>query len=129
MSAGQIILYIFIALTAYLILKRFWLLKTIKHYSPSELSRKLKNSREIILVDVRTGDERKAQSIKNSLHIPLAEINSRMDELKKYKDKEIVCYCRTGNRSLSAASKLKKNGFNVANLKGGIIQWSSEGLK
>jgi rhodanese-related sulfurtransferase len=129
MSAGQIILYLFIALTAYLVLKKFWLLKTIKHYSPSELSKKLKNTREVILVDVRTSDERKAQSIKNSLHIPLAEITARMDELKKYKGKEIICYCRTGNRSLSAASKLKKNDFNVANLKGGILQWKAEGLR
>jgi rhodanese-related sulfurtransferase len=129
MNAGQIILYFFIALTAYLVLKKFWLLKTIKHYSPAELSKKIKNSREVILLDVRRGDERKVQSIKNSLHIPLAEITSRLDELKKYKDREIVCYCRTGNRSLSAASKLKKNDFNVANLKGGIIQWKAEGLR
>jgi len=69
------------------------------------------------------------QSITKSIHIPLAEISSRVDELDKFRNQEIICYCKTGIRSLSAASKLKKNGFNAANLKGGIGQWNSEGLK
>jgi rhodanese-related sulfurtransferase len=49
--------------------------------------------------------------------------------MKKFKDAEIICYCRTGNRSLNAAAKLKKLGFNAANLKGGIIRWNAAGLK
>ena len=81
------------------------------------------------MLDVRTLKERKAQSIKKSIHIPLAEINSRVDELNKFRNHEIICYCKAGIRSLSAASKLKKNGFNTANLKGGIVQWSLEILK
>jgi len=54
----------------------------------------------------------------------LYELGTRSDELLKYKDKEIICYCRSGNRSLTAAAKLKKKGFNSANLKGGIIRWN-----
>jgi len=82
-----------------------------------------------MLLDVRTFKERKALSIKKSVHIPLAEINSHVDELNKFRNHEIICYCKAGIRSLSAASKLKKNGFDTANLKGGIVQWNSEGLK
>ncbi|MCH7963754.1 MAG: rhodanese-like domain-containing protein [Bacteroidetes bacterium] len=109
--------------------KGIWLAKTIKHYTPTEASEKLRNSRSVLLLDVKTLKERKAQSIKKSIHIPLAEISSRVDELNKFRNQEIICYCKTGIRSLSAASKLKRNGFNSANLRGGIVQWNSEGLK
>lgn len=129
MNSGQIILYLFIALALYLLIKRIWMAKTIKHYTPTEAFEKLRSSRSVMLLDVRTLKERKAQSIKKSIHIPLAEISSRVDELDKFRNQEIICYCKTGIRSLSAASKLKKNGFKAANLKGGIGQWNSEGLK
>ena len=129
MNPEQIFLYLFIALAIYLLIKRIWMVKNIKHYTPAEVSEKLKNSRSVLLLDVRTLKERKAQSIKKSVHIPLAEINSRVDELNKFRNHEIICYCKAGIRSLSAASKLKKNGFNSANLKGGIVQWSLEVLK
>jgi rhodanese-related sulfurtransferase len=129
MNPGQIILYLFISLALYLLIKRIWLVKTIKHYTPTEVSEKLRNSRSVLLLDVRTLKERRAQSIKKSIHIPLAEISSRVDELNKFRNHEIICYCKAGIRSLSAASKLKKNGFNSANLKGGIVQWSLEVLK
>lgn len=129
MNPGQIILYLFIALAFFLLIKRIWLVKTVKHYTPTEAFEKLRNSRSVVLLDVRTLKERKAQSIKKSVHIPLTEISSRLDELNKFRNHEIICYCKAGIRSLSAASKLKKNGFKVANLKGGIVQWSSEGLK
>jgi rhodanese-related sulfurtransferase len=126
MNSGQIILYLFIVISLYLLIKRIWLAKTIKHYTPTEASEKLRNSSGIVLLDVRTLKERKAQSIKNSVHIPLAEINSRVEELNKFRNHEIICYCKAGMRSLSAASKLKKIGFNSANLKGGIVQWGLE---
>ncbi len=126
MNPGQIILYLFISLALYLLIKRIWLAKTIKHYTPTEASAMLTNSRSVLLLDVRTLKERQAQSIKKSIHIPLAEISSRVDELNKFRNHEIICYCKAGIRSLSAASKLKKNGFNSANLKGGIVQWSLE---
>lgn len=129
MNSGQIILSLFIDLALYLLIKRIWIVKNIKHYTPTEASEKLRNSNGVLLLDVRTLKERKAQSIKKPVRIPLAEISSRVDELNKFRNHEIICYCKAGIRSLSAASKLKKNGFNVANLMGGIVQWSSEGLK
>lgn len=129
METGQIIIYAIIALIGIQILRRMFLLKSIKQYSPVELSQRMKNSREVVLLDVRTPAERKSQSIKNSLHIPLAQLTSRVDELTKYKNKEIVCCCQTGSRSISAASKLKKQGFTTANLKGGMVRWNAAGLR
>ena len=88
-----------------------------------ETNGKLKN-RSILLLDVRTDAERKARNIKGSIHIPLNQLRRRAEELRKYKDKEIVCYCRSGNRSLNAALILQRQGFNAANLSGGINHWN-----
>jgi len=86
-------------------------------------------NKNVILLDVRNNSERSGQNIKDSVHIPLKELSSRSNELVKFQDKEIVCYCATGSRSLSAASRLKRNGFKTANLKGGMLQWNTAGLR
>ncbi len=124
MNFFQIILILIAGLIVYNFVKRFLLTKSIKQYSASEANETIKKSRNAVLLDVRTSSERSAQQIKGSIHIPLNELRNRSDELKKFKDKEIICYCRTGNRSLNAASMLKKQGFNSANLKGGIVSWN-----
>ena len=129
MAAVQITLYIIIAFLVFKIVKKMVLARSIKHYSPGELSGEYKNNRNILILDVRNKDERNTRLIKGSIHIPLAQLKARAGELMKFKEKEIVCYCRSGNRSLTAAALLKKEGFKVANLKGGIVQWNLAGLK
>ncbi len=124
MNLFQITLIIIAGLVAYNFIKRFLLTKSIKQYSAIEANDAVKKNRNAVLLDVRTSSERSAQQIKGSIHIPLNELRNRSNELKKYKDKEIICYCRTGNRSINAASILKKHGFNTANLKGGIVSWN-----
>ena len=123
MTPSQIIIYILLALILFTVIKKAINKSKVKHYNADEINNKMKN-RSVLLLDVRTESERKARHIKGSLHIPLNQLNSRAEELKKFKDKEIVCYCRSGNRSLSAALLLQKNGYNAANLKGGISAWN-----
>ena len=129
MTTEQILLYALIALIAFYVVRKILMIKSIKHYSAQEASLKVKKERNVILLDVRSDTERKQGSIRGSFHIPITSIASSLNELKKFKDAEIICYCRTGNRSLNAASKLKKLGFNASNLKGGIIRWNAAGLK
>lgn len=123
MSTTQILIYILIALIVLSVVRKAINKRKIKHYNPEEANIKLKN-RSILLLDVRTDAERKARNIKGSIHIPLNQLSRRAEELKKFKDKEIVCYCRSGNRSLNAALILQRQGFNVANLSGGISHWN-----
>lgn len=123
MSASQIILYFLIAIIILSVIKKELNKRKVKHYNAEEVNDKMKN-RRVLLLDVRTESERKAGYIKGSLHIPLNQLSRRAGELKKYNDKEIVCYCRSGNRSLTAALLLQKNGFNAANLRGGISVWN-----
>jgi rhodanese-related sulfurtransferase len=72
---------------------------------------------DAVLLDVRTKKERDAGTIAGSVHIPLAELRERMEELPK--DKEIVVFCRNGKRSYTAERMLKQKGYNAKNLSGG----------
>jgi rhodanese-related sulfurtransferase len=56
-------------------------------------------------------------------------LNRSFEDIRKFKDKEIICYCRSGNRSLSAAILLQKKGINAANLIGGITAWKFQKQK
>ncbi|MEK9136600.1 MAG: rhodanese-like domain-containing protein [Bacteroidota bacterium] len=127
MTTSQVIVYALLALVILLYFKKWLLTRSLTHYSPGEVAERMKNSS--ILLDVRTSAERQRQNIKGSLHIPLHELGRRIDELSKHKNKEIICYCASGNRSVSAAAKLKKFGFTVANMKGGIAEWNSVGFR
>ena len=129
MTTEQILLYALIALIVFYVVRKILMIKSIKHYSAQEASLKVKKERNVVFLDVRTDTERKQGSIRGSFHIPITSITSSLNELKKFKDAEIICYCRTGNRSLNAAAKLKKLGFNASNLKGGMIRWNAAGLK
>jgi rhodanese-related sulfurtransferase len=129
MTTEQIFLYALITLIAFYVVRKILMIKSIKHYSAQEASLKVKKERNVVFLDVRSDTERKQGSIRGSFHIPITSITSSLNELKKFKDAEIICYCRTGNRSLNAAAKLKKLGFNASNLKGGIIRWNAAGLK
>jgi rhodanese-related sulfurtransferase len=129
MTTEQILLYALIALIVFYVIRKILMIKSIKHYSAQEASQKVKKERNVVFLDVRTDTERKQGSIRGSFHIPITSIANSETELKKFKGAEIICYCRTGNRSLNAAAKLKKLGFNAANLKGGIIRWNAAGLK
>jgi rhodanese-related sulfurtransferase len=129
MTTGQIFLYAFIALIIFYIGKKIYLIKTIKQYTPADALAKVKKERNVVFLDVRTEKERKQSVIKGSYHIPVTNIQDSEQELKKFKDAEIICYCHTGNRSLTAASKLRKMGFNASNLSGGMVRWNAAGLK
>ncbi len=124
MSATQIVLYLILALVAVVYLRRFILARSIRHYEPEEASERSSGSGSAVLLDVRTNSERQAHHIRGSLHVPLNELTRRIDELKKYRNREVICYCRSGNRSLTAAAMLRKHGFTTANMRGGIQQWN-----
>ena len=80
-----------------------------------------------LLLDVREPDEWETVHVPGSRHIPLGEIDQRLDELPRHR--EIVVICRSGRRSAKAQDAIESAGFApVANLAGGIIAWEEEGL-
>ncbi|CUT02710.1 rhodanese-like domain-containing protein [Candidatus Chrysopegis kryptomonas] len=105
--------------------------KTYVDITPVQAFEKLKKDKNVLLLDVRTREEFGAEHINGALNIPVQELENRLGELGKYKNFEIVVYCRSGNRSKRASEILVKNGFKkVYNLVGGIIEWKNKlGLK
>jgi len=81
---------------------------------------------DVQLVDVRTPEEREAGRIpSDTAHIPFEELHARAAELEK--DRPIVFYCRSGDRSAVAAEAFEASGFDAASLAGGILAWKEGG--
>lgn len=82
-----------------------------------------------LVIDVREPDElaELAYDVKNIKNIPLGELESRLAEVPK--DKQVIVVCKKGGRSSQAYELLKARGFeNVANMEGGMDDWSDKGL-
>ncbi|WP_298955733.1 rhodanese-like domain-containing protein [uncultured Campylobacter sp.] len=79
-----------------------------------------------LVIDVRSADEYAAGHVKHAINIPLGELESRLDEINDYKDKNVVLYCNTGNRSGKALDLLKQKGFNVLMNAPGVKQYDYE---
>jgi len=60
--------------------------------------------------------------------LPLGKIKDfDIDSIESLKDKEVIFYCRSGNRSGQAAMMLESMGFtNVKNLVGGMLAWQEK---
>ncbi len=86
----------------------------------------LLNNDAYYFLDVRTTEEHKIKSIPDTDCIPVQEIEKRIVELDKYRDKKIIVYCRSGNRSGTATKILNENGFNAYNMLGGMNGWKGE---
>ena len=75
------------------------------------------------LLDVRRADERAKGFIPGSVHIPLDQIRSRLNELPR--DREIIAYCQSGQRSYFTSRILLQHGFRVRNLSGSYRTWKA----
>jgi len=82
------------------------------------------NREHATVLDVRNASEFSAGHITDAINIPLAELESRLAEISRYKDKPLLVNCQGGVRSTSACGILKKNGFTrIHNLQGGVNAW------
>ncbi|GEM81975.1 rhodanese-like domain-containing protein [Meiothermus hypogaeus] len=92
--------------------------------SPAEAYEKAKTG--ALILDVRTPLERKEAKIPGSQSLPLDKLALEWEKLPR--NKEIICQCRSGSRSASAARFLAGKGFQVYNLVGGLEAWKRHKL-
>lgn len=132
MSTSNIILAVLVvAAVLFFLYQKGYILADFKNVSPKEAYQIIKNNKkDVVIIDVRTPSEVKTDGkIPNSILIPLGNLGEGIDKIKKYKDKKVIVYCRSGNRSASASRFLTSIGFKeVYNLQGGINKWKKEGL-
>ena len=87
------------------------------------------NREDAVVIDVREAGEFASGHLLNARHIPLGELDKRIGELDKLKNKPVILSCQSGSRSASARSILQKAGFaSVHNLEGGIAAWEQAGM-
>ena len=93
--------------------------------SPDEFVARCKEGWQPFFLDVRRPEEEAIVSLPDTdLRVEHGEILSHLSEIPR--DRDIVVYCRTGQRSMMVAFALKQSGFtgNVLNLAGGVHAWS-----
>jgi len=98
----------------------------MEEITSTELKQRLDNGDDIQIVDVREDSELAISRLPDSIHIPLAQVLSRMNEIDP--TRETVVHCKMGGRSARAIEALQRSGYTgkLINLKGGIIGWSNE---
>ena len=80
---------------------------------------------EAVVLDVREAAELAEGRIPGSTHIPLGQLPARVFELDRARP--VITVCRSGGRSARAAQFLAGQGYEVANLDGGMTRWIGEG--
>lgn len=80
---------------------------------------------DITILDVRQPGEYEGEHIPGAKLIPIADLNSRINELDP--EKPTLVYCAVGGRSRVAAQMLAGKDFSrILNLTGGIKAWNGE---
>jgi rhodanese-related sulfurtransferase len=115
-------------------MKKFLLMLAVllagKVFAYTDLSaeefKKLMKEKDVVILDVRTPEEYdKDGHIKGANLIPVQVF--RYIYLPGLRDKKVLVYCRSGNRSVVASKILEQMGVKkVFNLKGGILEWKSK---
>lgn len=84
---------------------------------------------DYIILDVRTDEEFESGHIDGAILVPDYEIEEKVEDVVKDKNKTVLIYCRSGNRSATAAKKMADLGYaNVYDF-GGIIDWEYDVVK
>ena len=78
------------------------------------------------LVDVRGADEHEAGHIAGGRNIPFDRLKDEVDTLDR--DKPVLLYCRSGERSGTAADALRASGWDANSIEGGLLDWVERGL-
>ena len=105
----------------------------ITEVEPSEVHDRLaRNGAEpdLVVVDVREQGEWDQGHIPGAIHVPRSYLESRFESFVPERDKKIVLYCATGQRSALAANTLEEEmGYeDVASMNGGFVLWKDRGF-
>ncbi len=89
-----------------------------------QLARRLADREPLCILDVREGWEVEICALAGAVHVPMASLPARLDDLPR--DRPIVVVCHHGARSARVVGFLRHGGFERAiNLKGGIDAWAA----
>lgn len=85
--------------------------KNVKNISGKDATLLISNTKNLVIIDVRSKNEYKSGHINGSNLMPVNEISSRITELEKFRGNPILVHCASGGRSPKAVNILLKNKF------------------
>lgn len=95
----------------------------------SEEAARLIDDIDPFVLDVRTPAEFESGHLAGAVLVPVQTLAQRLDELDEVRDRPVLVYCKSGNRSTVASKLLVEAGFeDVINMRRGITEWEREGL-
>lgn len=101
-------------------------LEAVRQLPVSELHKRIEaGSNPYTVLDVREPSEWREGHIEGAINIPFHQLASHLDSLPS--NKPVATVCGSGNRSSIAASILKREGFEPANVAGGMDAWRGAG--
>lgn len=80
------------------------------------------------VIDLRDRAEFTAGHIVDAIHIPHGEVEKRMGELAPYKEKTLILADKMGQHAGPVGRQLKKAGYTVRRLEGGMSEWTNQKL-
>jgi thioredoxin len=103
--------------------------KKIENIAPEAFSKKIKETPNAQILDVRTPEEFASEHIDNAVNVNWLGSDFAANTEKFDQSKPIFVYCKSGARSAKAAAKLEELGFKkIYQLEGGILKWNAAGL-
>ncbi|RLA58859.1 MAG: rhodanese-like domain-containing protein [Epsilonproteobacteria bacterium] len=105
-----------------------WILTNFESINAKQALKLIEEDDNISILDVRTIPEYKEGHLRDSTLIPVQALKQNLGMLKYDKNKRILVYCRSGNRSISASRTLEAEGFTPLNIKGGILSLQKAGI-
>ena len=100
---------------------------------PWDVEQRMKESEDLLLLDIREECEYAAYHVENSMLIPRGiletaceeEYEDSVPELINSREREIIVICRSGNRSVLAAQTMQWLGYkNVTSMQTGLRGWN-----
>ena len=103
-----------------------WILANYESITAGQASELLQKDDNVTLLDVRTPEEFQRGHIQGATLIPVQVLDEEVSKLQGEKNKRVIVYCQTGNRSVKASRILVDHGFTPLNLKGGFTAWQKK---
>jgi rhodanese-related sulfurtransferase len=90
---------------------------------------RLMNQGTSLVLDVRDEKDYAAGHLPRARHMPLKELEARVGEITRFKEKPVLVTDKGGSRAGAACKFLRAQGFkNVYQLKGGVAAWQQASL-
>jgi len=101
---------------------------TIEEIEPFEAAEEI-NGGDVVLIDTREPHEYQDAHLENGKLVPPGLLADEIEAAAPDKSARTILYCRSGNRSATAAAQMQAMGYtNVASMAGGILLWQEQGL-